>query len=642
MASTKTVEYIAVLTDKITPVLTRIKGSSSKMEATMRRSFASIGNMAARAGAKIKASLSNAMNSVGGGLGGVLAGGALAMGLRSIIKTTGEFQQAQTTFNTLAGEKAGGQLFKELTDFANKTPFINSEVNKAGQTLLAFGANAKDIPNYISRLGDISAGNSERFQSLSLVFGQVQAAGRLMGQDLLQFVNAGFNPLLIISKKTGRSMLDLRNAMSKGEVSFDMVRDAIETATNAGGMFHGLMGKMSTTLPGLLSTLAGSFELVQVAIGEGLAPIIQPLVVWLTKMANSILANKEAFVRVALSIVATTAALTAMMLAFKAFTILSATNPFLLIASALVGIGVYLATIYATSKNIETLSTRFAALNGRILKTYHEQEGGVKALFSQLQYVQRGSQRHKDIVEQINTQYGHILGKNVTLNDNANSYLDAQNRILAVLLKQAQAEGIKARYSELWAARESKVYETRQKASQLGLSLEGEETGKGLTKYLEYLKSRKAGKEGFGAKVDDFFGLADVGQQMELKKIFGKDFNFDQVKKIGELALLHGNNQLDKKELAHLQGAMADLIDVPTAPTTTTTLKEAALSKKAKEVKEEIVSAGGLKQFNINIAQLTGVNTLTTSTFKESTQSIGEAVTQTILRAIAEVNPSMA
>ena len=66
-------------------------------------------------------------------------------------------------------------------------------------------------------LGDVSAGNKEHMEALTLAFSQTTAAGKLMGQDLLQYINAGFNPLQIIAEHTGKKMSDLKDAMSEGK-----------------------------------------------------------------------------------------------------------------------------------------------------------------------------------------------------------------------------------------------------------------------------------------------------------------------------------------------------------------------------------------------------------------------------------------
>ena len=112
----------------------------------------------------------------------------------------------------------------------------------------------------LKMLGDISLGNKEKFNSLALVFGQVKSQGRLMGQDLMQMINAGFNPLMVISEKTGESMESLKDKMSKGQITYEMVADAMRTATSAGGQFYNAMDNQSKTLQGQFSTLKDSVQ----------------------------------------------------------------------------------------------------------------------------------------------------------------------------------------------------------------------------------------------------------------------------------------------------------------------------------------------------------------------------------------------
>ena len=93
--------------------------------------------------------------------------------------------------------------------------------------------------------------------SLTLAFSQMTASGRLMGQDLLQMINAGFNPLSEISRKTGKSIGVLKEEMEKGKISAEMVTQAFYSATQAGGQFHGMTEKMGQTAAGKWSTLLG-------------------------------------------------------------------------------------------------------------------------------------------------------------------------------------------------------------------------------------------------------------------------------------------------------------------------------------------------------------------------------------------------
>lgn len=111
------------------------------------------------------------------------------------------------------------------------TPFTSGDLAKATSTMLSFGVAEEKVLPMMKQLGDISMGNADRFQHLALAFAQVSAAGRLTGQDLLQMVNAGFNPLQEIAKKTGKSLGDLKDEMAEGAISTKMVEEAMRAAT---------------------------------------------------------------------------------------------------------------------------------------------------------------------------------------------------------------------------------------------------------------------------------------------------------------------------------------------------------------------------------------------------------------------------
>ena len=111
-------------------------------------------------------------------------------------------------------------------------------------------------------------GDSEKFKSLTLAFSQMSATGKLMGQDLLQMINAGFNPLQVISEKTGKSIGELKDEMSKGAISTKMVQDAFHAAASEGGQFNGMLEQQSKTMKGALSNLEGAWQYMLNDIGE--------------------------------------------------------------------------------------------------------------------------------------------------------------------------------------------------------------------------------------------------------------------------------------------------------------------------------------------------------------------------------------
>lgn len=232
-----------------------------------------------------------------------VAAGALtaAIGLlgKSALSLASDTQMMRTNLDILTGStENGAKMFKYLYDFASKTPFETSDMVKAAGTMLSFGISADKTKGALSMLGDVALGNKDKFNSLALVYGQIQSTGRLMGQDLLQLINQGFNPLTIISQKTGKSVAALKDDMEKGAISADMVTDAFVTATSKGGLFYQGMEKGSKTVSGLLGTLTDNIKMAALSFigidNEGnirdnsifsmASKAIQTLIQWTSKL----------------------------------------------------------------------------------------------------------------------------------------------------------------------------------------------------------------------------------------------------------------------------------------------------------------------------------------------------------------------
>lgn len=227
--------------------------------------------------------LSGALGSLGGSLGslGGLAAGAAAgfaaMKLKDYgqyaLQTSAAFEQLAISFRVMTGSAQTGQeLTDAIIELGAKTPMTAQQLSKAAQLLLSFGESAENIIPDLKLLGDITGGEVNRFNMLALAFAQVGANGKLMGQDLLQMVNAGFNPLQIMSQTTGKSMGQLRKEMEEGRISFQMVAQAMKDAASEGGRYFGLMEQQSQSLNGRLSTLGDTWEQVAKSIGDVFAP----------------------------------------------------------------------------------------------------------------------------------------------------------------------------------------------------------------------------------------------------------------------------------------------------------------------------------------------------------------------------------
>lgn len=212
--------------------------------------------------------LDNRLRGLRNTVGGLFAFDKSADYIKKIIDVRGEIESLQISFETLAGKAKGEALFGDIKAFAASTPMQMGSLAKGAQTLLGFGVEVEKVMPLLRQLGDISMGNAERFNALALAYAQMSAAGRLMGQDLLQMSNAGLNPLTIIAEKTGKSMADLRQEMSDGKISVEMVADAFATAAGEGGRFHGMLEKQSEGMKGSMSKLEGAWQEAFNKMGE--------------------------------------------------------------------------------------------------------------------------------------------------------------------------------------------------------------------------------------------------------------------------------------------------------------------------------------------------------------------------------------
>ena len=226
------------------------------------------------------------MTKVGAAMTAVSA--PLAMLAVQGINYNKQLETYSTNLTTLLGgskEKAD-ELLNDLKEMASTTPYETSGLIKATQTMLSFGMSVDDAKKSLQAIGDIAMGDSQRMDSLTLAFSQVQSAGKLTGQDLLQMINAGFNPLNEISKMTGKSVSQLKEEMSKGAISAEMVSQAFQHATSEGGLFYQGMEKGAQTTAGKISTLKDNFNELLGSLTENLLPIFTKLVEKLTGLVQ--------------------------------------------------------------------------------------------------------------------------------------------------------------------------------------------------------------------------------------------------------------------------------------------------------------------------------------------------------------------
>ena len=312
----------------------------------------------------------------------VIGGAGVLKALGSeIIRVRGEFQAADTAIQTLLGSKEKADaLMAQVREYAKISPLEFSDVTAATQMMLGFNIEAEKVPRFISAIGDISMGEAQKFNSLTLAFSQMSATGKLMGQDMNQMINAGFNPLQAISEKTGKSIEVLKDEMSKGAISAEMVQQAFIDATSAGGKFYQMSENASKTINGQLSMMQDAMDAAFNEMGQKSEGAIMKGI----QMTTSLIENYETVGKVLAGLVVTygtyrtavmlttiatskhtiaeVALTNARILARKAQLALNAamlTNPYVLLATAVVGLGAAMWTFYDSATEAEKAQRRF-------------------------------------------------------------------------------------------------------------------------------------------------------------------------------------------------------------------------------------------------------------------------------------------
>lgn len=245
--------------------------------------------------------LDESLKRVGMTIGGVFTAQKAVEFVKTMIDVRQEVENLSISFETLLGSKdKATQFFGELREYAVNTPLMLNDLAGGAQTMLGFNIEAEKVIPTLKQIGDISMGDRDRFNSLVLAFSQMSATGKLMGQDLLQMINAGFNPLATISEKTGKSIGQLKDEMSAGAISSEMVAQAFADATAEGGKFHGMLDKQSKGLKGQISNLEGAIDDMFNAMGEKSEGILTGSV----EVASELVKNYEAVGKALMSLVA--------------------------------------------------------------------------------------------------------------------------------------------------------------------------------------------------------------------------------------------------------------------------------------------------------------------------------------------------
>ena len=186
-------------------------------------------------------------------------------------------EQSMMAFTSMLGstEKATAML-NSLRAFADKTPFQFMELQGAAKRMMAYGFAARDVLPMLTAVGDAASalgGGGEMIDRLTRALGQMQAKGKVSGEELRQLAETGIPALKMLADNAGVTTAEMGKMIEKGLVPADK---AIKTLI--AGMkeeFGGLMGKQAETASGKLSTMKDSLANLSTELGRTSIPAVK-------------------------------------------------------------------------------------------------------------------------------------------------------------------------------------------------------------------------------------------------------------------------------------------------------------------------------------------------------------------------------
>ena len=219
---------------------------------------------------------SKSVSKLGNAVRTLTVGFTAVQAFKFVIFKTAELERQTKSLEVLTGSLGNARnIIAELQQFGAVTPFTSAELIETAKRLKAFGFETEQVVDVTKRLADVAGATGAELGGIATAFGQIQAKGRLQGEELLQLQERGIGLQDELVKMYGFTADEFRKALEGGRISADAVNVALQNITNTGGKYANGAIAQSETLAGKFSTLADQIERVAQKIGEKLTPLLR-------------------------------------------------------------------------------------------------------------------------------------------------------------------------------------------------------------------------------------------------------------------------------------------------------------------------------------------------------------------------------
>lgn len=221
-----------------------------------------------------------------GKLGSAFKAFAAAAALATAISISGgmvskaaQFEQTKISFEVMlqSADKAK-QTLQDLKQFSDISPFTSEKVIESGRALIAYGVKpGEQLKETLQLVGDVAAGVGMDFGELSNIVGKNLTQGVVQTEDLMQLAGRGVPIFDSMAKVFGTTTDQVKTLASTGQIKFDHLKEAFKKMTGEGGMYFGMMKKLSESALGLWSTFNSKTDELKKTLGEMLLQALKPM-----------------------------------------------------------------------------------------------------------------------------------------------------------------------------------------------------------------------------------------------------------------------------------------------------------------------------------------------------------------------------
>ena len=159
-------------------------------------------------------------------------------------------------------------MFRELSEYAVKSPFGVEETSEIAILLRQSGVYASNLLDTLRMIGDTAGGNMEKMKRIANNYAQIVSIGKASMLDMRQFAYAGIPIFEAVSEELGVSQSRLRELISDGQITSEIIEKVFKNLTGVNGIFENATEKGAKTLKARLQNLADAKQLAMSAIGE--------------------------------------------------------------------------------------------------------------------------------------------------------------------------------------------------------------------------------------------------------------------------------------------------------------------------------------------------------------------------------------